>query len=93
MRTIIPTALGLLFSLQACAGMMGKDRAELPPAMTAEQRENAAEAHVRMAECLRSNKTVDSCHSEMMQSCKQMKGSCPMMGPHGQHRGKATTGR
>ena len=50
--------------------------------MTPEQRQNMAAAHDKMAACLRSEKPMTECRSEMMKSCKDMmgQGGCPMMG-------------
>ena len=57
----------------------GKDM----PALTAEQRTKMAEAHEKMAACLRSEKTMDACHEEMKTYCHQDGDNmCPMMGMH-----------
>ena len=49
--------------------------------MTKEQRENMAAMHEKMAGCLRSDKSMSDCHSEMKGQCQAMMGSggCPMM--------------
>ena len=56
--------------------------------MTAEQRKNMADVHDKMAACLRSDTAIESCQSEMMQSChdKMGKDGCPM--DHMAHMGK-----
>lgn len=54
------------------------------PEPTKEQRMKMAEAHIKMAECLKSDKTMKDCHMEMMASCKEANGGkCPMMGGPG----------
>jgi len=62
--------------------------------MTSEQRKNMAAAHEKMAECLRSDKALDSCQKEMMQSCQEMMGKdgCPMMGQMGKMHGMMEKG-
>lgn len=48
---------------------------------TKEQREKMAQAHEKMASCLRSDKSLAACHDEMRKSCRDdMDGSCPMWG-------------
>src|SRR5690349_8902146 len=65
------------------------------PTMTTEQRQKMADAHEKMAACLRSDRPVPDCHDELMKSCKDAMGAttCPMMGggigPM-RHGGKAT---
>jgi len=50
--------------------------------MTTEQRQNIANAHEKMAVCLRSNRPTGECHNEMMSSRKEGLGwdGCPAMG-------------
>jgi hypothetical protein len=52
------------------------------PVMTAEQRQKMADAHEKMAVCLRSERPVPDCHDELMKGCKETMGAtmCPMMG-------------
>ena len=61
---------------------------------TKEQREAMAKSHEQLAVCLRSDKTMDVCHEEMMKSCKESD-TCPMKGRmgmhHGKHEGKETS--
>lgn len=54
-------------------------------AMTPEQRQNMATAHDKMATCLRSDKSIEDCRKEMMESCEQNMGKdgCYMMGKKG----------
>jgi hypothetical protein len=46
-----------------------------------EQRQSMASNHDKMASCLRSDKSVEICHNEMMKSCQEMMGknSCSGM--------------
>lgn len=50
---------------------------------TPEQRQKMADAHQRMADCLKSSRPIGECRSEMANACRQMVGeaACPMMGP------------
>jgi len=52
--------------------------------MTKEQKENMATMHEKMAECLRSNKSMSECRTEMRGQCQTMMGGdgCPMMMDH-----------
>lgn len=52
--------------------------------MTKEQRENMAAMHEKMAECLRSDKAMSECRTEMKGQCQAMMGGdgCPMMMDH-----------
>jgi hypothetical protein len=53
--------------------------------MTKEQRDKMASMHEKMAACLRSDKPMSECHSEMRKNCQEMMGKngCPMMGEMG----------
>jgi len=53
-----------------------------PPAPTAEQRQKMADIHQKMADCLRSDRPIAECRSEMATACHDMlgAGACPMMG-------------
>lgn len=59
-----------------------------------EQREKMAQAHEKMAACLRSDRPVADCHQEMMQTCHDTMGGqgCGMMmmgpGPRGRGMGR-----
>lgn len=65
--------------------------ADVPPANHAtpskEMREKMATLHERMAACLRSDKPIADCRSEMKKSCGEIMGKegCPMM--DGMHHG------
>jgi hypothetical protein len=51
------------------------------PSMTSEQRQKMADAHEKMAICLRSDKPVSSCREEMKKACQEGMGKeeCSMM--------------
>ena len=54
-----------------------------PAAPSKETREKMAQLHEQMAACLRSDKSIDACRSEMMKNCHDLgEQGCPMMG-HG----------
>ncbi len=57
--------------------------------VTKEDRQKMAEIHTKMATCLKSDKPMSDCQSEMMKSCKDMMGKsgCPMMDGMGQMKG------
>lgn len=56
-----------------------------PQQMTHEQRVKMANAHEKMAACLRSDRPLADCRSEMMKTCHGLMGKagCPMMGGMG----------
>jgi hypothetical protein len=87
-------AIALLFAPAAFAA----DPAKAPtPAPTAEQREQMAAAHQKMAECLRSDRPTSDCRADMMKNAHGMKGDmgCSMEcgGQHGMRRhGTGSTG-
>ncbi len=57
------------------------------PKLTPEQRQKMAEAHEKMAACLKSDKPIEQCREEMMKACQDNLGKdgCPMMGMHHEH--------
>ncbi|MDR3608726.1 MAG: hypothetical protein P4M08_15285 [Oligoflexia bacterium] len=55
---------------------------------SSETRKQMAEAHQKMADCLKSTKPFSECEEELMKSCPAMKhGHCPMMEGKGGHKG------
>lgn len=50
-----------------------------------EEREQMATHHEKMAACLRSEKSIQSCREEMREACRSQMGkdTCPMMGEMG----------
>ncbi|HAZ11478.1 MAG: hypothetical protein A2X86_10870 [Bdellovibrionales bacterium GWA2_49_15] len=55
------------------------------PEPTMEQRLKLAEAHEKMATCLKSETPLSECRAEMMKHCEEVMGAkgCPMMGKMG----------
>ncbi len=52
--------------------------------MSAETRRQMADMHQKMAECLKSDKSLSECRDNMMANCPMMKdGQCPMKGMMG----------
>ncbi len=75
------------FVLAAALGIGATALAAEPPASTStptvskEMREKMATMHEQMATCLRSDKAISECRSEMRKSCQELgPDGCPMMG-------------
>lgn len=53
-----------------------------PQELSKAQREQMAILHEKMAQCLRSEKSLQECHQELRAQCQEMIGTegCPMMG-------------
>ena len=87
-RAVRSCALVAALILAAAAPTLAAEPEKAPPAPSAEQRQKMAEAHQRMADCLKSDRPISECHSEMKQSCHDAhgEGGCPMM-EHGQGHG------
>ncbi len=79
----IPIALSSVAVLFLSLSLQAADAAK----PSSEAREKMAAMHDKMALCLRSDKAIKDCHSEMHEQCKehQGEGSCPMMGKMGKH--------
>lgn len=75
------TIIFLLLATSSLHAATKQSTKMMPMEMTPEQRVNMATLHENMAACLKSDKTVEACHSEMKASCKSMMGSenCHMM--------------
>lgn len=76
----------------AKTAMSAKTNKKALTQVTPEQRGKMASMHEKMAGCLRSDKPLSNCHSEMQSSCREMMGSegCSMGGQMGgmmQHEG------
>jgi len=89
--TAIASALLIALSSTAFADntpVAALKRAPVPSldASAKEMRERMATLHEQMAACLRSNKSISECHSEMLKHCKAMignQGCSRMMGTGG----------
>lgn len=53
---------------------------EMDKNMSKEDRAKMADMHSKMADCLKSDKPMSECKTEMMDSCKDMGNACQMMG-------------
>lgn len=75
------TLIALLLATSSLYAATKQSNTMMPMEMTPEQRVNMATVHENMAACLKSDKTVEACHSEMRSSCKSMMGNdaCKMM--------------
>ena len=85
MKMTMATLLILMSFTQTSAFAADKSKKKMPIVLTPEQRQSMATTHEKMATCLRSEKAMEECHKEMMQSCQETMGKdgCPMMGKMG----------
>ncbi len=94
MSRILPAAVAALaLSVAASVGVAADPAppSAKPPAAAApskETRESMAALHEQMAACLRSDKSIEDCRSEMRKACHEKLGDhdCPMMSMHGHDR-------
>jgi hypothetical protein len=99
MNTTAPKRARILVVGMALALSGGALAAEQPPAKSTEPsqqtREQMAKMHEQMAACLRSDKPVADCRSQMRQQCMAAMGEqgCPMMGAGMQHGKPAPTSK
>lgn len=76
----------ILMCLALVASALGAEKSKIKTSpmaeITAEQRADMAASHEKMAACLRSDKSMEDCHKEMMKTCQSTMGkdACPMMG-------------
>lgn len=82
--TTRPLSIGLLLqssivSMMIAGAVVAADQP--PPAPSKETRAKMAAVHEKMAQCLRSEKSLDDCREEMWKSCQDLMGQqgCPMM--------------
>ena len=77
-RSRIYSILTSVLALSVATATLAADKA---PAPTKETREKMAVLHEHMAACLRSDKSISECHTEMMHDCRADLGKqgCPMM--------------
>lgn len=74
-KKILLLSATLILTSTAFAGTKGKMRE-----MSKEDRAKMAEMHTKMADCLKSDKSMSECHREMKDHCKDMGGDqCYMM--------------
>lgn len=67
--------------LVAALALLGGGAAFAADDPTPEQRQQMAAVHQKMADCLKSDRPIGECRTEMMSSCRMMMGEkgCPMM--------------
>jgi hypothetical protein len=83
MKTTLLLTLTTLF-VSAGAAMAHDMKGMKEPSK--EDRAKMADMHMKMAECLKSDKSMKECHEAMEKSCKDSKmPMCHMMGHHGEH--------
>jgi hypothetical protein len=78
------TRFGLILGvvgLLSSAALAAETKPPAHPEMTRDQRNKMAEAHQKMATCLRSDRPLQECRQEMMRACRDTMGAdgCPMM--------------
>lgn len=77
-KNLVPALMISVFSAPA----FSQPGPSTPPPLTKAQRETMAQAHEKMATCLRSTRTLEACHEEMRTACGDMGPACGMhMGP------------
>lgn len=83
-KYIITISMALAFSTGALAAESSQAQKDLQTVPSKELREQMAQAHEKMATCLRSDVSVQDCHQQMREQCQDMKGDggC-MMGKMG----------
>lgn len=77
---IVIASLLAIVGASAAPGANPPAAAQSPPSK--EMREKMATLHEQMAACLRSDKSMPECRTEMMKNCQDVVGKdgCPMMG-------------
>jgi hypothetical protein len=83
LSAVIACAVIVLFA-SSSAAFAAEPQASTKPGASKEWREKMASAHERMAACLRSDKSMDVCHQEMMKAAGGARGDhdCGMKGMH-----------
>jgi hypothetical protein len=77
--------VGWIAALALAAGssaLAAEPKKSAPAEPSPEVRQQMAAVHQKMADCLRSDRPMAECRTEMANSCQQMVGAsgCPMMG-------------
>lgn len=94
-RVLIRALAASLTLVALGAPALAADPAAAATGPSKAMREKMAVLHEQMAACLRSDKSMAECRSEMMKSCQHEIGkkSCPMMGMGGGMMGRGGMGR
>jgi hypothetical protein len=85
-NTLVQSILASMMFMTGAGGALAADAPKAEHAApTKEVREKMATLHEQMAACLRSDKPIAECRTEMAKSCQDMMGKegCPMMGRGG----------
>ena len=82
-KYFVMISMALAYSIGAMAAESSLSQKDSQAGPSIETREQMAQAHEKMALCLRSDVSVQDCHQQMRQQCQDMKGhgGC-MMGNH-----------
>ena len=87
MKVFAYTMIALMASSLPSVQAQEKAEAPKPKTVSKEDRESMAKIHEKMAECLRSDKSIQDCHSSMRKDCQGMgELGCPGMGEMMRHR-------
>ncbi len=90
-------ALALILSLSLPTIVMAQTKnkassSQMQTEQSPEMKKNMADMYQKMADCMKTDKSMDDCHQEVMKDCPVAKetGSCPLMdGMNGKmHHGK-----
>lgn len=84
-KSLLTASMILAFSMGSIASDSSQAQKDPKAAPTKESREQMAAAHEKMAQCLRSDSSIEDCHEQMREQCHEMKdeGHCSMMGEMG----------
>lgn len=79
-------ALALILSLSLMTPVMAQAKNKAPTSQaqteqSPEMKKNMADMYQKMADCMKSDKSMHDCHKEVMKDCPVAKstGSCPLM--------------
>ena len=82
----ISTAIALILSLSLPTAVMAQAKSKGPTnqahaEQSPEMKKNMAEMYQKMADCMKTEKSMHDCHKEVMKDCPVAKatGSCPLM--------------
>ncbi|MGE4132560.1 MAG: hypothetical protein AB7F86_13035 [Bdellovibrionales bacterium] len=89
--------VGLVIGTAACAANAKKADAtsasqDQSSNLSSDQRKSMAEMHQKMAECLKSDKSLQECQNQMRQTCQRCDGMMWHQGMMGRHHGKMGDG-
>ncbi len=84
-KSLLTASMVLAFSMGVMANESSPAQKDSKSAPSKESREEMAVTHEKMAQCLRSDSSIEDCHEQMRGQCHDMKdkGHCSMMGKMG----------